>query len=161
MRSTPPKTPAQCRAATHGDTDMLYASLELSRSTWLVTSLAPGSDKMSKHRIDGGDHCGLLELLRRLQNKAAKRLGAPVRIVTIQEAGFDGFWIDRLLEAAGIESHVVDPASVAVPRRRRRAKTDKIDGELLLRTLLAWLRGAEGCGSRAFRGVFHGGAAKP
>ena len=44
MRSTPPKTPAQCRAATHGDTDMLYASLELSRSTWLVTSLAPGSD---------------------------------------------------------------------------------------------------------------------
>ncbi len=141
MRSTPPKTSAQSRAATHGDTAMLYASLELSRSTWLVTSLAPGSDKMSKHRIEGGDSCGLLELLRRLQSKAAKRLGAPVRIVTIQEAGFDGFWIDRLLEAEGIESHVVDPASVAVPRRRRRAKTDKIDGELLLRTLLAWLRG--------------------
>ena len=141
MPSTPPKTSAQSRAATHGDTAILYASLELSRSTWLVTSLAPGSDKMSKHKIEGGDSCGLLDLLRRLQSKAAKRLGAPVRIVTIQEAGFDGFWLDRLLQAEGIESHVVDPASVAVPRRRRRAKTDKIDGELLLRTLLAWLRG--------------------
>ena len=81
--------------------------------------------------------------------------------MTIQEAGFDGFWLDRLLQAEGIESHVVDAASVAVPRRRRRAKTDKIDGELLLRTLLAWLRGAEGCGSKAFRGVFHGDTAKP
>jgi len=141
MPSTPPKTSAQSRAATHGDTAMLCVSLELSSTTWLVTSLAPGCDKMSKYRIEGGDSCGLLDLLRRLQARAAKQLGAPVRIVTIQEAGFDGFWIDRLLEAAGIESHVVDPASVAVPRRRRRAKTDKIDGELLLRTLLAWLRG--------------------
>ncbi len=141
MPSTPPKTSDQCPAATHGDTAMLYASLELSAKTWLVTSLAPGSDKMSKHRIEGGDSCGLLELLRRLQSKAAKRLGAPVRIVTIQEVGFDGFWLDRLLKSEGIESYVVDPASVAVPRRHRRAKTDKIDGELLLRTLLAWLRG--------------------
>ena len=140
MRSTPPKTSAESRVATHGDTAILCVSLELSSRTWLVTSLAPGCEKMSKHRIEGGDSCGLLDLLRRLRAKAAKRLGAPVRIVTIQEAGFDGFWIDRLLEAAGIESHVVDPASVAVPRRRRRAKTDKIDGELLLRTLLAWLR---------------------
>lgn len=141
MPLTPPTTSAQPRAAVQGDVAMLCVSLELSRSTWLLTSLAPGSDKMSKHKIEGGDHCGLLELLRRLQNKAAKQLSAPVRIVTIQEAGFDGFWIDRLLQAEGIESHVVDPASVAVPRRRRRAKTDKIDGELLLRTLLAWLRG--------------------
>ena len=141
MRSTPPKTSAQPRATIHGDIAMLCVSLELSRSTWVVTSLAPGSDKMSKHRIEGGDHCGLLDLLRRLQSKAAKRMGAPVRIVTIQEAGFDGVWIDRLLQAESIESHVVDAASVAVPRRRRRAKTDKIDGELLLRTLLAWLRG--------------------
>src|SRR4029077_4720789 len=53
----------------------------------------------------------------------------------------DGFWVHRLLEANGIESHVVDPASIAVPRRRRRAKTDAIDGETLLRTLLAWTRG--------------------
>lgn len=141
MPSTPLKTSARSHAAIHGDCAMLCVSIELSSKTWLVTSLAPGSDKMSKHKIEGGDHCALLDLLQRLQSKAAKRLGAPVRIVTIQEAGFDGFWLDRLLQAEGIESHVVDPASVAVPRRHRRAKTDKIDGELLLRTLLAWLRG--------------------
>ena len=93
MPSTPPKTSAQCRAATHGDTAMIYVSLELSLSTWLVTSLAPGSDKMSKHKVAGGDSCGLLDLLRHLQKKAEKRLGASVRIVAIQEAGFDGFWL--------------------------------------------------------------------
>ena len=125
------------RAAINDDTAALYASLELSLSTWLVTSLAPGTEKMSKHRIEGGDSCGLLDLLQQLQSKAAKRLGAPVRIVTIQEAGLDGFWVDRLLQAEDIESHVVDPASVAVPRRRRRAKTDKVaedtsPGKLLL-----------------------------
>ena len=141
MPSTLPKTIAPFDAAAAADFAMLCVSLELSRSTWLVTSLAPGRDKMSKHKVEGGDATGLLNLLRRLQGKAAKRLGVPVRIVTIQEAGLDGFWLDRLLRSEGIESHVVDAASVAVPRRRRRAKTDRIDGELLLRTLLAWLRG--------------------
>ena len=59
----------------------------------------------------------------------------------IQEAGLDGFWIHRALENEGIESHVVDPASIATSRRRRRAKTDRLDGETLVRTLLAWKRG--------------------
>jgi transposase len=77
---------------------MLCVSLELSRKTWLVTSLAPGSEKMSRHKIEGGDDAALLTLLHRLQSKAAKRLGAPVGIVTIQEAGLDGFWLDRLLQ---------------------------------------------------------------
>ncbi|MFC7739550.1 IS110 family transposase, partial [Roseomonas sp. GCM10028921] len=62
-------------------------------------------------------------------------------IIAIQEAGFDGFWIHRLLEGNGVESHVVEPASIAVPRRHRRAKTDAIDGEALLRTLMAFKRG--------------------
>ena len=59
----------------------------------------------------------------------------------IQEAGLDGFWLHRLLEANGIESHVVDPASIAVDRRKRRRKTDAIDADALLRTLMAWVRG--------------------
>ena len=59
----------------------------------------------------------------------------------IQEAGLDGFWLHRLLEANGIESHVVDPASIAVDRRKRRRKTDSIDADALLRTLMAWARG--------------------
>lgn len=98
MPLTPPKTIAHPGTATLSDCAMLSVSLELSSKTWLVTSLSPGSDKMSKHKIEGGDDAALLELLRRLQSKATKRLGAPVRIVTIQEAGFDGFWLDRLLE---------------------------------------------------------------
>ena len=61
--------------------------------------------------------------------------------MVIQEAGLDGFWIHRVLQGEGIESHVVDPASIAVSRRRRRAKTDRIDGETLVRTLLAYKRG--------------------
>ena len=119
----------------------LYASLELSRSTWLVTSLSPGSVTMSKHSIPAGDGPGLLCLLTRLRTKAERMAGVPVEIVVIQEAGLDGFWVHRLLEANRIESQVVDAASIAVPRRRRRAKTDAIDGETLLRTLLAWKRG--------------------
>ncbi len=120
----------------------LFASLELSRSTWLLTALLPGSEKMSKHSLPGGDSAALLSLLGRLQGKALQTCGAgSVSTVIVQEAGLDGFWVHRLLEANGVESHVVDPASVAVPRRQRRAKTDAIDGETLLRTLLAWKRG--------------------
>ena len=118
----------------------LYASLELSRATWLVTCLLPERDRMSKYSTTGGDGGALLGLLERMRARAQQLTGRPVKIVVIQEAGLDGFWVHRLLEANGIESHVVDPASIAVPRRRRRAKTDAIDGETLLRTLLAWKR---------------------
>ena len=121
--------------------ETLHASLELSQSTWLVTSLSPGSVTMSKHSVSAGDGAALLGRLARLRTKAVSAAGVPVEIVVIQEAGLDGFWVHRLLEANRIESHVVDAASIAVPRRRRRAKTDAIDGETLLRTLRAWKRG--------------------
>jgi transposase len=83
----------------------------------------------------------LLRLFAELRRKACVRTGAEYPMVVIQEAGFDGFWLHRALAAEGIESHVVDTASIATSRRRRRAKTDKIDGESLLRALMAWLRG--------------------
>jgi len=119
----------------------LFVSLELSRSTWLITALSPCSKKMSKYSVDSGDGTAVLHLLARLKAKAEPRVGMAVKIVVIQEAGLDGFWIHRLLEANGIESHVVEPASMAVPRRHRRAKTDVIDGEMLVRTLMAFKRG--------------------
>ena len=119
----------------------LFASLELSKSRWLVTVSAPGSEKLSKHVVIGGDGGALLNLLGRLRASAERRGGMAVQVVVIQEAGLDGFWLHRLLETNGIESHVVDPASIAVDRRHRRAKTDVIDGEMLLRTLMAWARG--------------------
>jgi transposase len=127
-------------AATHGEHAVILASLELARSKWLVTALLPGSEKMSKHVLPGGDGAALLALIGRLRERAARRAGSLPGVVVIQEAGLDGFWVHRLLQACGIESHVVDAASVAVPRRKRRAKSDAIDGETLLRTLLAWRR---------------------
>jgi transposase len=139
------------RAAAHRPEDQtaistnrgaIFISLELSRSTWLVTSLLPDNgEKMSKHSLRGGDAAGLLQRLRQLQEKAEGRTGRRAPIVVIQEAGLDGFWIHRLLEKEGIESYVVDAASIATSRRRRRAKTDRIDGEALIRALLAYKRG--------------------
>ena len=111
------------------DHSTLYISLELSRSTWLVTSLSPSSDKMSKHTTVAGDASRLLALLACLRGRAEYLVGGSLNIAVIQEAGLDGFWVHRSLEAKGIGSHVVDPASIAVSRRRRRAKTDRIDGE--------------------------------
>src|SRR3954470_2409763 len=133
--------PTQIQAAAQLQANTLFASLELSKARWLVTVSAPGSDKLSRHQVPGGDGQALLDLLWRLQATAARRTGAPVMIIVIQEAGLDGFWIHRLLVQNGITSHVVDPASIAVNRRHRRAKTDRIDGVKLLRTLMAWMRG--------------------
>jgi transposase len=133
--------PTQIQAAAQLQANTLFASLELSKLRWLVTVSAPGSDKLSRHQVPGGDGQALLKLLWRLQAAAARRTGAPVMIIVIQEAGLDGFWIHRLLVQNGITSHVVDPASIAVNRRHRRAKTDRIDGAGLVRTLMAWRRG--------------------
>ena len=120
----------------------IFISLELSRSKWLITSLVPGGgQRMSKHWVDAGDLAGLLARFWAIRDKVLARTGKSYPIVVIQEAGLDGFWIHRSLVQEGIESHVVDAASIAVSRRRRRAKTDKIDGEGLLRALLAFKRG--------------------
>src|SRR3954451_13976512 len=129
-------------AAVRTDLNAIFVSLELSRSTWVITSLAPGSgEKMSKHAVPSGDIAGLLARLSQLQEKARARTGHVFPIIVIQEAGLDGFWIHRVLQKEGIESHVVDPSSIATSRRRRRAKTDRIDGEAQVRALLAYKRG--------------------
>ena len=119
-----------------------FVSLELSRSIWLITSLSPASgEKMSKHSVRAGDVAALLARFSELKRKALERTGKSFPIVVIQEAGLDGFWLHRVLQSEGVESHVVDPSSIATSRRRRRAKTDRIDGEALLRALLAYKRG--------------------
>ncbi len=97
---------------------------------------------MSKHSVQAGDIAASSSGSRHLSSeKARARTGRDFPIIVIQEAGLDGFWIHRVLEGEGIESHVVDAASILTSRRRRRAKTDKIDGETLVRTLMAYLRG--------------------
>src|SRR5882757_9692271 len=120
----------------------IVVSLELSRSNWVLTSLSPGNgEKMSQYSLTAGDIGGLLARFADLKRKARERTGSDYPIVTIHEAGLDGFWVHRVLQNEGIESYVVDAASIATSRRRRRAKTDKIDGEALLRALLAYKRG--------------------
>jgi transposase len=134
--------PSDGPAAIRTQFGAIFVSLELSRSNWLVTSLSPGKgEKMSKHSVTAGDVAGLLRLFAEFRRKAQARTGHSYPIITIQEAGLDGFWLHRVLQQEGIESHVVDPASIATPRRRRRAKTDRLDGETLLRALLAYKRG--------------------
>jgi transposase len=129
-------------AAIRSELGAIFISLELSRSTWLMTSLSPGAgEKLSKREIKAGDVSALLARLAELRHKALARTGTSHPIIVIQEAGLDGFWLHRVLQEEGCESHVVDPASIAAPRRRRRAKTDRIDGEALLRALLAYKRG--------------------
>lgn len=133
-----PHAPAAIRI----DLGAIFVSMELSKSTWLITSLSPGAgERMSKHVVRAGDVAGLMERFAQLRAKAQARTGQQFGIIVIQEAGLDGFWIHRVLVSEGIESHVVDPASIATSRRRRRAKTDKIDGEALVRALLAYKRG--------------------
>ena len=121
------------------DDSILFAALELSRKSWLVATSAPGEEKVSKRTVSAGD--GRARCSTCSPGFGRRRIGKPVKVVVIQEAGLDGFWLHRLLEANGIESHVVDPASIAVDRRKRRRKTDAIDVDALLRTLMAWARG--------------------
>jgi transposase len=138
----PDDSPRPALAAIRTDLGAIFVSMELSRSTWLITSLSPGAgEKMSKHSVVASDVAGLLERFAQLRRKAVARTGQDFPIIVIQEAGLDGFWIHRVLQGEGIESHVVDAASILTSRRRRRAKTDRIDGETLVRTLMAHKRG--------------------
>jgi transposase len=134
-------TPAAAPLSDAAPAATLFAALELSRSTWVVALHSPAADKVSQHRLEGGDAEGLMDLLARRRGQAEERTGRPVRIACCFEAGHDGFWLHRWLRARGIENRVLDAASVLVDRRARRAKTDRLDAAGLLRTLMALERG--------------------
>ena len=125
-------------AADHGT---IFISIELSQTIWLATVHCPDRDRISRYKLKGGDFAGLLALIQRLRERGGRALGAVPAVVSCYEAGYDGFWLHRALTAAGIRNYVFDPASIAVEQRARRTKTDGIDGELLLRTLMAYCRG--------------------
>lgn len=104
------------------DLSAIFVSLELSRSTWLITSLSPGSsEKISKHSISAGDVSGLFSLFSKLRERSRARTGQAYPTVAIQEAGLDGFWIHRVLEKEAIESHVVDRDVAQVPTSKDRS----------------------------------------
>ena len=121
----------------------LIAVVELSQSAWLVAGIVPGVERQPLKRLDANEEA-LAGLLRRWRDEAAKS-GRPItRVAVAFEAGRDGFWLARWLQGRGIEAHVIHPTSVAVSREHRRAKTDRLDTELLKRAFLGWLRGERG-----------------
>jgi len=119
----------------------VFVAIELSQKSWVLTVHSPDRDGISQPKVTGGDHVGLLRLISDLRERVRRKLGTLPAVVTCYEAGYDGFWLHRLLTATGIANYVFDPASIAVEQRGRRAKTDRIDGKLLLRTLMAHVRG--------------------
>lgn len=119
----------------------IHVAIELSASSWLVAARLPGIEKSRLHRIDGGNTAALLEVIAELRSRASAKLGRPAELACCFEAGRDGFWLQRLLTAHGITAHVLEPTSILVNRRARRAKTDRLDAEGMLRVLAAWLGG--------------------
>ena len=124
-----------------GHSNTIFVAIELSQKTWLVALHSPDRDKIGQHKVTGGDHVGLLALIDQVRARATRALGAAPAVVSCYEAGYDGFWLHRLLTAAGITNYVFDPSSIAVDQRSRRVKTDRVDNEKMLRTLMAYLRG--------------------
>jgi len=118
----------------------LIAVIEMSLSSWLVAGIVPGVERQPLKKL-AVDESALLKLLHRWREEAEKAGRRIERIAVAFEAGRDGFWLARWLKARGIEVHVIHAASVAVSREHRRAKTDRLDTELLKRAFLGWLRG--------------------
>jgi transposase len=121
----------------------LIAVVELSQASWLVAGIVPAVERQPLKKIEA-DEAALLRLLGRWTDEATRAGRAITRVCVAFEAGRDGFWLARWLRARGVEAHVIHPSSVAVPREHRRAKTDRLDTELLKRAFLGWLRGERG-----------------
>jgi transposase len=130
-------TPATQTSA-YPDTACLYMAMELSASNWRL-ALSAGGQRVREKTIQAGDR----EALVREIGEGKKRLGLPEqgRVLSCYEAGRDGFWIHRMLVDLGVENVVIDPASMRVNRRARRAKTDGIDVKQLLADLIRHARG--------------------
>ena len=122
----------------------LIVVVEMSKSSWLVAGLVPGIERQPKKKL-APDPEALLRLVHRWRDEAIAA-GRPItRIALAYEAGRDGFWLARWLRARGVEAHVIHSTSVAVSRDKKRAKTDRLDAEMLLRVFLGWLRGSRAC----------------
>ena len=119
----------------------LYAALELSKNSWLLAIQIPGRDNPSLHPIKGGDTDSLMAKLDAARDRLTRVTGRVPKVALCYEAGYDGFWLARLLGQSGIECLVMEPASLQVNRQARRVKTDRIDVENILHTLIAWCRG--------------------
>src|SRR5690348_5239222 len=119
----------------------LILALEVSEKSWVVSAHVPGLPSGKPRRTLSPNAEALLATIGHYRTRSAKAGRSVDRVVLVYEAGYSGFWLARWLARRGVEVFVIQPSSVPVERRVRRAKSDGIDAELLLRTLLAWLRG--------------------
>lgn len=147
--------------ATLNQDSTLVVVIEMSQSSWLVAGMLPGVERHHLKKL-APDEDGLLRLLHRWRDEAAQAGREIDRIVVAYEAGRDGFWLARWLRTRGIEAYVMHPSSVAVSREHRRAKTDRLDTELLMRAFLGWLRGEKRhCGMAAIPTIEEEDAKRP
>ncbi len=119
----------------------VHIAIDLSFSSWLVAARLPGIQKVRLHRVEGGTTAALLTLIGELRSRASRELDRTADLACCFEAGRDGFWLQRLLSAHGIATYVLEPTSILVNRRARRAKPDRLDAEGMRRVLAAWLSG--------------------
>ena len=118
-------------------TGVLYMAMELAQSKWC---LAFGNGlKMRQITVEANDTNALQEAIKKAKEKFSLPLES--KIISCYEAGRDGFWIHRYLEVNKITNYVVDSSSIEVPRKKRRAKTDRLDAEKLLKQLIAYVKG--------------------
>jgi transposase len=129
--SFPIDAPAAC-----GEHATLFVAFELGKAKWHLGIVVPGSGKVSRYVVEGGDVEAAWRLIGKARERAARKVGGLLRVVSCYEAGYDGFWLHRWLVERGVESFVLDPASLPVDRRERRAKTDRLDLERLISALM-------------------------
>jgi transposase len=118
-----------------------FIAIELSKSGCVVGFQTPLSDKTSRYQVKAGDANGLLELIERVRTRVIRHLSRPIEMMLCYGAGYDGFWLHRVLESHGIHNHVLDLGSLQVNRRARRPKTDRIDADRKVCALIHHLRG--------------------
>jgi transposase len=126
---------------TNGRSPLAALPLNSANRNALCPRFRADGTKVISHTIKAGDHARLVDWLVRQRIRIESCLGRSVRLVVCYEAGYDGFWLVRLLLGNGIETVVFDPASFLKPRRGRWAKTDRLDAEGMTRTLRSWLAG--------------------
>lgn len=148
-----PRQPTRCSMSQPNDSNKsvipleqdntMIAVIEMGQASWLVAGIVPGLERQPLKKL-GSDEQALFQLMQRWRNEAVQAGRTIKRLVVAYEAGRDGFWLARWLRARDIEAYVIHPNSVAVSREHRRAKTDRLDTELLKRAFLGWLRGEAG-----------------
>src|SRR5207248_836208 len=121
----------------------IIAVIEMSQSSWLVGGVLPGIERQPRKKLEPNAE-GLLGLLHRWRDEAIRAGKEITRFAVAFEAGRAACVLARWLAGRGVEAHVIHPSSVAVAREHRRAKTDRLDTELLKRGFLGWLRGERG-----------------